>query len=211
MPAATEKNELRRSLFAELKAFSFGDRHRAATKICSTLSCLPSVKSSRITAAYLALKSEPDLGQLLRQPLSADDGSGFAVSRVNESGELDFHLLESIGDLREGEHGFLEPDPDRSRLIDVAEIDVVLTPGVGFDPATFARLGRGKGHYDRFLEKLREVRNGDEAQPVAKVFGIAYHRQLVSVPTEPHDQPMDGLVTEEGFWQTPGASASLEA
>ena len=208
MPAATEKNELRRSLFAELKAFSIGDRNRAATKICSTLNCLPAVKSSRITAAYVALKSEPDLSQFLRQPLSDNDGGSFAVSRVNEAGELDFHLLESIDDLRKGEHGFLEPDPDRTQLIEIAEIDVVLTPGVGFDPTTFARLGRGKGHYDRFLKRLREVRSGDGAQPSAQVFGIAYHRQLVSIPTEAHDQPMDGLVTEEGFWQTPGASSS---
>ena len=205
MPADMDKKELRRSLFAELKAFSLGDRNRSAKKICSTLGCLPLLKSSRMTAAYIAMNSEPDLGQLLRQSLSATGPSGFAVSRVNESGELDFHLLESPDNLKKGEQGFFEPDPARCRLIDLAEIDLVLTPGVGFDPATFARLGRGKGHYDRFLKKLREVQREDE-HPPAKVLGIAYHRQLVSVPTEPHDQPMDGLVTEEGFWQTPGAS-----
>ena len=210
MPAAMDKKELRRSLFADLKEFSRGDRNRSAKKVCGTLSCLPLLKSSRLTAAYIALNSEPDLGQLLRQPLSATAPGGFAVSRVNESGELDFHLLESIDDLKEGKHGFFEPDPGRSRLIEIAEIDVVLTPGVGFDPVTFARLGRGKGHYDRFLKKLREVQRED-GHPPAKVLGIAYHSQLVSIPTEPHDQPMDGLVTEEGFWQTPGASSSKEA
>lgn len=210
MPAATEKNELRRSIFAELKAFAFGDQKRATTKICSTLTCLPAIKSSRLTAAYIALKSEPDLGQLMHHPASTDDGGGFAISRVNESNELDFHLLRSIDDLTTGAHGFLEPDPGRCRLIDVAEIDVVLTPGVGFDPATFARLGRGKGHYDRFLERLRKTR-GEAGPDAAQVFGIAYHRQLVSIPTEPHDQPMDGLITEEGFWQTPTASGSNEA
>ena len=209
MPAATEKNELRRSLFADLKAFSLGDRYRAAKKICSTLYCLPAVKSSRMTAAYIALKSEPDLGELLRHPLSVDDGGRFAISRVNESDQLDFHLLESIDDLRKGEQGFLEPDPGRSRLIEISEIDVVLTPGVGFDPATFARLGRGKGHYDRFLARLREARREQGLAP-AQVLGIGYHRQLVSIPTEAHDQPMDGLITEGGFWQTPGASSSQQ-
>lgn len=210
MPAATDKNELRRSLFAELKTFSLGDRNRAAKKICSTLSCLPVVKASRLTAAYIALKSEPDLGQLLRQPCSGQGLGGFAVSRINEVGELDFHRLDSIDALQKGDHGFPEPDPTLSQAIDPTEIDVVLTPGVGFDPVTFARLGRGKGHYDRFLKKLREAPRKEGHSP-AKVLGIGYHSQLVSIPTEPHDQPMDGLVTEEGFWLTPGASSSKEA
>ena len=204
MPAATEKNELRRSLFADLKAFSRGDRNRAAKKICGTLSCLPLVKSSRLTAAYIALKSEPNLDEFLRSHPGPGEAE-VAISRVNESNELDFHLLNSIDDLRKGSHGFLEPDPDRCRLIDVSEIDVVLTPGVGFDPTNFARLGRGKGHYDRFLEKLRIVR-AKAGLPSPKVLGIGYQCQLVSIPSEPHDQPMDGLVTEEGFWLTPAVS-----
>jgi 5-formyltetrahydrofolate cyclo-ligase len=209
MPAATEKNEIRRSLFARLKTFSLGDRNRAAKKICSTLACLPLVKSSRLTAAYIALKSEPDLGRLLRAPRASDDSGGFAVSRVNEAGELDFYRFESIDELQPGEHGFLEPDPAKSELIEIAEIDVVLTPGVGFDPATFARLGRGKGHYDRFLARLHKARR-EAGQERSQVVGIGYQRQLVNIPTEPHDQPMDGLVTEDGFWQTPGTVGSNE-
>ncbi len=203
MNIAAKKEELRRNLFAELKTYSLGDRNRAAKKVCGTLSCLPAVKSARVVAAYIALKSELKLETLIQSAPPGDKGTAtrFAVSCVNAANELDFYLLDGTDHLIEGAHGFLEPDPRRCEPADPAEIDVVLTPGVAFDPVSFARLGRGKGHYDRFLEKLRASRCARDT-PLT-VLGVAYQRQLVDVPCEEHDQPMNGLVTEQGFRQTP--------
>ncbi len=190
------KPDLRRTLFAELKKVSLGDRKRAVQKICSTLSCLPAVKSSGVIATFIALKSEPNLAPLLSAP--PHTGGRFAVSRVTPEDRLEFRLLECKSQLQRGEHGFLEPDPEKCPIVDAADIDLVLTPGVAFDPNNFTRLGRGKGHYDRFLATLRASRK----QP-ATVLGIAYQLQLVEVPAESHDQPMDGLVTESGYRETP--------
>lgn len=196
------KTDLRLSLFAELKKVSLGDRKRAVQKICSTLSCLPAVKSSGVIATFVAMKSEPDLAPLLGAPPHV--GGRFAVSRVTPDDHLEFRLLKCESQLLRGEHGFLEPDPEKCPVVDAADIDLVLTPGVAFDPNNFTRLGRGRGHYDRFLTKLRASRN----QP-ATVLGIAYQLQLVEVPAEAHDEPMDGLVTECGYRETPlGAQAT---
>jgi len=193
------KPDLRRTLFSKLKKVSRGDRKRAVKKICSTLSCLPSVKSSGVIATFVAMKSEPDLAALLSAP--PHSGGRFAVSRVTPEDRLEFRLLECQTQLQLGEHGFLEPDPEKCPVVDAADIDLVLTPGVAFDPNNFTRLGRGKGHYDRFLTKLRASRR----EP-ATVLGIAYQLQLVEVPAESHDQPMDGLVTETGYRETPLAA-----
>lgn len=64
-----------------------------------------------------------------------------------------------------------------------------LVPGVGFD-LNGARLGRGKGFYDRFLE----TRN------VLKI-GVAWSEQLVKgIPIEQHDAHMDFIITESFCW-----------
>ena len=86
--------------------------------------------------------------------------------------------------------GGAEPAGDAATRIPFSEIAVFLVPGLAFDPRSGARLGRGKGFYDRALR---------QAQPGARFVGVAYDRQLAEVPTEPHDIPVHGIVTESGL------------
>lgn len=68
------------------------------------------------------------------------------------------------------------------------EIDLVITPGLGFDKKG-NRLGRGGSYYDRFFtnEELKAVR-----------CGLAFDEQFVdSVPIDESDVPMDMLVTDK--------------
>ena len=67
--------------------------------------------------------------------------------------------------------------------------DLVIVPGVAFDRQG-GRLGYGKGYYDRFLD-----------QSLAFRLALAFDFQLLeTVPTEMHDVPMDGILTENGFY-----------
>ena len=71
--------------------------------------------------------------------------------------------------------------------------DLILVPLLAFD-RTGGRLGQGGGHYDRTLEALRA---GGLAPPA---IGFAYSGQEVPrLPREPHDQPLDGILTEAGY------------
>ena len=68
----------------------------------------------------------------------------------------------------------------------------LVLPLLAFD-ARGQRLGYGAGHYDRTLEKLRAL------HPVTAI-GLAYSAQeCAEVPTEPTDQPLDMIVTEQGI------------
>jgi 5-formyltetrahydrofolate cyclo-ligase len=70
--------------------------------------------------------------------------------------------------------------------------DVVFTPVLAFDRAG-GRLGQGGGHFDRTIEALR-------ARKSVVVIGVAYAGQEVAqVPLEPHDQRLDGILTETGY------------
>lgn len=74
--------------------------------------------------------------------------------------------------------------------------DAVLVPLVGFDDAGY-RLGYGGGYFDRTLEAL-------ERKPV--VIGVAYESaHLDTIHPQPHDVPMDWIVTERGIYRRDGA------
>lgn len=69
-----------------------------------------------------------------------------------------------------------------------SEVDpgVILIPGIAFGHQG-ARLGRGKGFYDRYLSHYRGIK-----------IGICFSDQLIeTVPSEEHDIPMDFIVTDK--------------
>lgn len=82
----------------------------------------------------------------------------------------------------------------QGRVIPLQEIDVILVPGVAFDPQKGARLGLGGGHYDRTLSK------GAERSWSGLAFGVGFALQVSrTLPIESWDVPLDGLFTEFGF------------
>jgi 5,10-methenyltetrahydrofolate synthetase len=74
--------------------------------------------------------------------------------------------------------------------------DSVIVPLVGFDDAGY-RLGYGGGYFDRTLAALAR-------KPV--VIGVAYESaHLDTIHPQPHDIPMDWIVTERGIYRRDGA------
>lgn len=84
-----------------------------------------------------------------------------------------------------------EPGPDAPEVVP----DTLLVPLAAFDRAGY-RIGYGAGFYDRTLALLRA--NG----PVLAL-GYAFACQEVDhVPAEPHDEPVDMMITEAEAWAT---------
>lgn len=131
---------------------------------------------------YLALPGEIDLGRL---PADRPHIS-WVVSRTPDTGWLTTHPL---GARRERHpFGFEQPVADAAQ-VRLDEVDVVLVPGLAFDPHGM-RLGRGKGYYDELLGRCR---------PDATAVGITLERRVFDrIPSEPHDRRVDWLVTEIG-------------
>lgn len=104
-----------------------------------------------------------------------------------------FHVMKNVDDAILGSHGIREPDSSRHPEISPLEIDFFLVPGVGFDPSCGTRLGRGKGHYDRYLAEVRLRKDP------AHFVGVAFSLQLLPLAAEGHDIPMDRILTEIGW------------
>ncbi len=84
-------------------------------------------------------------------------------------------------DLEVGPFGILQPAAEAEALIP----EVIFVPLVGFTPA-LDRLGQGGGHYDRWLAE----------HPPQLAVGLAWDAQACeALPTEPHDKPLDAVVT----------------
>jgi 5-formyltetrahydrofolate cyclo-ligase len=94
-------------------------------------------------------------------------------------------LWEQGTPLYEAGFGTLAP----SELAPQVEPDVIVMPLLGFD-SRGTRLGYGGGYYDRTLAKLGK-------RP--RLIGLAFSVQEISeIPHEPHDIPLDAVVTEKG-------------
>lgn len=135
--------------------------------------------------AYWPMPSEADIAPLLKTLL--EKGHHVFLPRFTRT-SFEFRGIGSLEDLFPGKFGLLEPLASAPEL-KLSDVSVVLLPAVGYDREG-NRLGRGNGGYDRWLQDLRKV------NPAAKVWGIALEHQLTDhVPTEPHDQPVDALMT----------------
>lgn len=80
---------------------------------------------------------------------------------------------------------FSIPEPKGREVAD--GLDLILVPGVAFD-LIGNRIGMGKGYYDRFLVKQKDV---------FKV-GLAFEFQIFDeLPKDPYDVPVDRIITEK--------------
>lgn len=186
-----DKRATRRECFSRIKALSVEEKLAHSSAIATHIAESTEFRESKTIFSFLALPSEPDLSRLVE---SSPDRV-WALSRVDETDRLRFHIVSSESDLVEGGFGFLEPNPGRCPEIESGHADLILIPGVGFDPTKCARLGRGKGHYDRFLGAALE------ANPRLPRFGVCFSTQLIDLEPESHDIPMTRIVTERG-WET---------
>lgn len=111
------------------------------------------------------------------------------------SGEMTFvRIFDDWGArLSKGPRGLLQPQYEEPEFFAAPPRDhdvFVFVPGVAFGP-NGARLGRGAGHYDRFLSRPGLNR--------AIKIGVCWSMQIVQdIPIDVHDVPMDWLCHERG-------------
>jgi 5-formyltetrahydrofolate cyclo-ligase len=144
---------------------------------------LPAWQRARTVVLHAALGAEVDTAELARLAHAA--GKRIAWPRVSAAGPVMEFACCAVSELVPGPARALEPPPS-APPVPLDAVDLVVVPGVAFD-AGGGRLGRGRGHYDATLSRLR---------PDALRVGLAFDEQVVDrVPTEPHDTPLDVVAT----------------
>ncbi|MFF0515619.1 5-formyltetrahydrofolate cyclo-ligase [Streptomyces sp. NPDC004250] len=190
----TDKRTLRREILAVRNRLTADDVRESGDALAARALGMPEVAGARAVAAYVSVGAEP--GTLALLDALRARGVRVLLPALLPDNDLDWGEYTGTDSLARVRHGgrmdLFEPAGARLGPDAVTEADVVLLPGVAVDGRGL-RLGRGGGSYDRVLARLE--RSG--ARPALLV--LLYDREVVAhVPGEPHDRPVDAVVTPSG-------------
>ncbi|MDE1948532.1 MAG: 5-formyltetrahydrofolate cyclo-ligase [Burkholderiales bacterium] len=184
-----DKKLLRRQLQAERQ--SLVDRHQRSVHLQEVLRVWLVGRNESTIGAYWSIKGEFDALPALYRWSEVDPGRRIGLPVMNrETRQLRFHVWYPGCPMEDDAYGIPKPK-------DTEEFAprLLLVPCVGFGPGGL-RLGYGGGFYDRTLAAL-------EPRPVTVGIGYA-HGFVPWLEAEPHDVPLDVVLTEDGVhWQKP--------
>jgi 5-formyltetrahydrofolate cyclo-ligase len=141
-----------------------------------------------IVAGYFPFRDEADPRALM--DVFAAKGHPLALPCVESGRPLVFRAWKMGDAMHTNPMAYNIPEPSPSAPAVTPAL--VLVPLLAFD-AVGHRLGYGGGYYDRTLDAMRRQ------VPVLAV-GVAYAGQeIATLPREPHDHALDGVITETGL------------
>jgi 5-formyltetrahydrofolate cyclo-ligase len=197
-PIKMSKSELR--VLARQRRVGLGAELRAVNSalICAHIeSFIESVVGSRacsVVTGFVSVKSEVTIDAAMRTMLDAGIVVGLPRVLNTAEGRMDFDQLHHRGELDALEVGPHDiPQSPTRRGLDPSDIDVMFVPLIAFDNSG-TRLGAGAGYFDRYLADLVSF------DASAHFIGVAFGAQeFDTLPREPHDVPLHGVITESGF------------
>ena len=140
-----------------------------------------------VISGFWPIRSEADIRPLMAHLRSR--GARLCLPVVLDRETIVFRELVVGAPVVKTGFGTTGPGPEAA----VLDPDILLVPLSAFD-RTGHRIGYGAGHYDRAIDRLKAKGR------VPKLIGIAFDcQEVASVPAEPHDVPLDGILTESGL------------
>ena len=198
----SDKAALRRLLLRRRDLISHEMAQMAGRRIFERVRGLPEFSAASSVACYYPIGSEVATHDIMRE--AASRGKRVCLPRVAPGGMIVFRYAESQRDLElggwggaggagagsAGMFGVMEP---KESCRECDSPDLIIMPAVGVTTGG-ARLGYGRGYYDRYLAA--------GAGRAARAMAIAFHKQVVgSIPLGAGDVPVRCLVTERGVFR----------
>ena len=188
MVLENEKQGIRQKLLERLLSLAKNEIKRRSKNVEDRLSELPIYKQAKVIMVYYPLRGEADILRKIRKDLGSKRFC-FPVMDLKAKNLRIFEITNLDEDFCVGAWGVMQPDTEKTKEVDIKEIDVVIVPGLAFDRQR-NRLGRGAGFYDRFLQDIT---------PPTKKVGIAFEFQILeNLPTNlSWDQKVDTIISED--------------
>jgi len=186
------KSGLRSALKASLGSIPRVEHSSHARLVAEHLINSDVYRSVRTIYAYASLLTELSLDPFMATALA--DGKRICIPAIDwdTKSMIPAQIQNLDTDLESGRYGVRTPVPS-CPLVEPNDIDLILIPGLAFDH-DLNRLGRGAGFYDRMIDSM----STSSTRP--PLVGVCFDCQIVErVPTEPHDHPMDRVITQTGF------------
>ena len=182
------KREVRRALSEARRSLTPLERRERSRRIAAFCKGIAGFSSAEVVCSYVDFREEVETAELIAELLLEGRRVAVPVHEHGAARPLVFAEIHSLSEMVRNHFGILQPPRTAARLVPTAAIPLFLVPGLAFDPAG-RRLGYGLGCYDRAFA---------DAAPGALKVGLAFELQILeSVPADPHDVPMDFVVTED--------------
>ena len=179
---AEQKEVLRRRLRRWRSDLS--DEQRLEWTKCIGQQAIRLARPHSAVGLYASVEGEVDTWQLYTALRAL--GIRCAFPRIDgNDGTLSFGWAATPAALSPGPFGILEPEV---AAVALTELPLIFVPGLAFSLAG-GRLGQGSGFYDRTFA----------AHPAVRLAALAFAGQRrAHLPCEPHDQPVDLILSEDG-------------
>ena len=189
------RNEIRQDVLRSRMSMPSGQVEKKSRIIMEKIMSSDVYRKARSLMVYVDFRNEVGTASLIVRALEEGKRVSVPITGIKEKKLTPSELLDYPGDLEPGAWGILEPGKDCIRPVHPGDLDMVVVPGVAFDPAG-NRLGYGGGFYDRFLPGTR---------PGIVYLAPAFEIQMVdNVFPGPLDVPVHIVITEERIF-TSGA------
>ncbi|AMM20080.1 5-formyltetrahydrofolate cyclo-ligase [Frondihabitans sp. PAMC 28766] len=181
------KRALRRELRTRRRNMGDAALAESTERLTAHLTTVALELGVKSISAYLSAEHEPNT----RPFLNWANGQGirvlFPITRAD--GLLDWTLSTDFETETEGLFGLPEPVGEILSPMAINDVDLIVVPAAQIDH-TGMRMGWGKGYFDKTLGSMAR-------RP--PVYAVVFDSEYVeSVPSERHDQPVDGVVTPSG-------------
>ena len=139
--------------------------------------------NARVIAVYKAVGGELPCDALAAYMRSS--GKKTLYPRVQGDDMVFIEVKDPKKELQKGSFGIPEPDGKKGAFD--GKIDIVIMPGIAFDPEG-NRLGQGKGYYDRWIASVPE-----SDRPL--LIGVCMEYQMMGlIPVNSSDIPSDMIL-----------------
>ncbi|KAH8146575.1 uncharacterized protein LAJ45_09257 [Morchella importuna] len=222
----TAKRQLRSSVKKTILSLP-AENILSQSQICvNTLLSLPEYQSSRRISIFLSMPmKEVDTSCIVEDALIQEKMVHVPYIHRQSKSSLGMvdpasvssppNLMDMLSLFSQVDYESLEPDswgiptipehsvPGRSNCLDHEGLDLIVMPGVAFDEG-FRRLGHGKGYYDYFLARYKQLVDSKGAEGKMRMpilVALALKEQIFedgTVPVNLSDWPMDIIITGEG-------------
>ena len=181
------KAAIRTERLALRDAISPEDRRRKSLAMAATAVDHVRFRPGEVVSGFLPIRSEADIKPLM--DLLRTRGARLCLPIVRDKETILFRAYDA--DTVLVSTGFGTSGPGEGA--EVLDPELLLMPLSAFD-AQGNRIGYGAGHYDQAIDRLRKK----GLHP--RLIGIAFDcQEVASVPAEPHDVGLDGIITESGY------------
>ena len=178
MQCNIDKNTIRADMKAKRRSIDKNEIIQKSAVICGAFLKSSLFEKSKNICVYMSAFNEVDTSAVIDECLRL--GKKVCVPCVDGD---DISLARYSSNQLSGAFGIKEPE--QREAVDKSEVDVFIVPALAFDKKG-ARVGFGKGYYDKLLSDTRAVK-----------VGFLYSFQLFDyLPSEEHDIFMDYLFTE---------------